>query len=59
MQEKLEKLWRELIAVDNMKMDGSLPPYSSKEKREKILLLIDRLEDAIAWAAIGSGDYNL
>jgi len=59
MQEKLERLWQELIAMDNMKVDGSLPPYSSNEKREKILLLIDRLEDAIAWAAIGSGDYNL
>lgn len=56
MQEKLEQLWQELIVIDDKKMDGSLPPYSSDEKREKILLLIDRLEDAIAWAAIGTGD---
>jgi len=57
MQEKLEKLWQQLLAMDDKKEDGSLPPYKTIESRERIWALIDKLEDAIAW--IGPDDCNL
>lgn len=49
MLDEIYQTWQKLIAWDDKKMDGSLPPYPSEESRERILVLIDKLENAIAW----------
>jgi hypothetical protein len=51
MLDEIFQTWQKLIAWDDKKMDGSLPPYPSEESRERILTLIDKLENAIAWFA--------
>ena len=48
MKEIMKKLLQELIALDEKKMDGILPPYRSPESMIAIVTLIDELENAIA-----------
>ena len=51
MLDEIFKTWEILFYWDDLLMDGSWHPYTSEESRERILTLIDKLENAIAWFA--------